>query len=252
MYYKKLILSCGLFCLIFGSDAVGYTAGHNYTDKQGYSPRVGEVLTYKVIAKSFIYGADQTLKVISKSVLSNHNVFNVQYTFNTVGLVWNLTKYHEREELALDEEGMYPLYTKRDIYEGSKQLIEETTFDYILGRASRKVTNNGIIESSEIKLPGYVQDSLSLEFFLRKSLLEEGRKKLYFYSLGTIMEVDYEVTKIKAPLKLECGNYAQYYQIVSDESKITIILADNPERLPLIIRKIAGFGKVEAQLSTIN
>lgn len=248
--YKKLIFYSGLIFLICGS---GYTDEDAFGDYRGYSPRVGEVLSYKVIAKSFIYGADQKVKVVSKGVFANRNVFNVEYTFNTIGLVWSLTKYHEREELVLDEEGLYPLFTKREIFDNGKLLIEETNFDYARGYAIRTVTNSdGNKNTSEIKLPGFVQDSLSLQFFLRKQLFEEGRKRISIYYFGTVEEIEYEITKINEPIKLEYGSYPRYYQITSDQAKITVYFTDNEEHIPLVIKKSANFGKVEARLSKIE
>ncbi len=244
--YRNILLGLVLFILIIPTVSVG--APPDY-----YEPRVGEVLTYKVIVKSVIYGADQVIKVVSNGTYKNREVVNVKVSMNTVGMVKGITNYSEIEEMILDKAGLFPWYFRREVTEGDQTDIEEVTFDYQLGIAFRTVMKaDKPKKQSEIKLPGFVQDGLSLPFYLRKGNLKTGQHQLYFYSNGKVEPVIFQVKESTQPLKLECGTYPQPYQISNDQSKITIIVSKNEPRLPLVIQKLAQFGKVEARLTKVN
>lgn len=244
--YRKILLWLVLFIFIIPTVTVG-------APPDNYEPRVGEVLTYKVIVKSVIHGADQVIKVVSNGSYKNHEVVNVKVSMNTVGMVKGITNYSEVEEMVLDKAGLFPWYFRREVTEADQTDIEEVTFDYQQGIAFRTVMkDNKPKKQSEIKLPGYVQDGLSLPFYLRKGNLKPGQHQLYFYSNGKIDPVVFQLKESNQPLKLECGTYPQSYHISNEQSKITIIVSKNEPRLPLIIQKMAQFGKVEARLINVN
>ncbi|TCL63030.1 uncharacterized protein DUF3108 [Hydrogenispora ethanolica] len=243
--YRKLITLFSLLLLFGAASGWGLAAG--------YQPRAGEQLYYRVVVKSMIHGADQTIKVVSKGTYKNREIVNVQYSMNTIGMVKNLANYSEQETLILDAEGLYPWYLKREVISGEKKTHEEVTFDYAQGIAIRLASRNDEpTVRTELKLTGFVQDGLSLPFFLRKENLKPGHHQVNFYSNGKIEPVTFTLREINQPLKLETGTYQPYLQATNDESKITIILADTAERQPLIIRKLAQFGKVEARLTKVN
>ena len=239
--------------LIFLLGLMFMTVNSGFGLASGYTPRVGEIMDYHVIAKSVIYGADQRIKVVSKGTYQGREIVNLQLEMATIGMMQNIQKYSEKEELILDVEGLYPWYLKREVNQGDKQKVEEVTFDYARGIAIRNVSkNNGSKYREELKLPGFVQDSLSLPYFLRKEALKSGQHQIYFYNNGDIETIRFQATKVNQPLKLDCGTFSQYWQISNAESKITVMLADNAERQPLIIQKVAQFGKVEARLVKYN
>ena len=244
MYRKLLALLC-LFLLLFTAP--------EWSGAAGYTPRVGEQLVYKVVVKSMIYGADQVVRVISKGTYKNHEVYTVQYSMSTIGVVKNLAKYSEQEELVLDAENLYPWYLKRDVVSGEKQLHEEVTFDYAQGTAIRLASkNNEPTVRTELPLNGPVQDGLSLQFFLRNQSLKPGQHQINFYSNGKIEPVTFTLREVHQTLKLDSGTYPQYLQASNAQSKITVLLANNIERQPLVIQKLAQFGKVEARLEKVN
>lgn len=219
---------------------------------EGYLPKVGETLQYKLIVKSMIYGANQTVKVLSKEKYSGKEVYRIHLSMNTVGVVQKLYNYSETEEVLLSVEGLYPLYLKRKIFEKGEIETEEVRFDYSRGTAFRTFTpHDAKPEYSEIKLPGYVYEALSLQFFLRRVPSVAKNSKLYFYSNGKIKAVNYHVLAEHAKeLKMDCGTFNDYFQIEGED--IRVVIANNPNRYPLIIRKMAKFGKVEAQLVSIT
>lgn len=217
-----------------------------------YSPKVGESLEYKVIVKSMMHGADQTIKVLSKGVIHNREVVNIQSVMTTVGLIGSLAKYSEKEDLVLDSTGLFPWHIRREVHDGDKILIEDVTFDYARQTAIRIFTRNGgTPERTELKLPEYVQDGLSLQFYLRKGNFVNGPNKVIFYSNGAMEETVYTVKEVKETLRLDCGTYKNFLQVDHPKSGI-IILLDTIERMPLVIRKNASFGKIEAKLVKIN
>lgn len=237
MYRKILAISLALVIL---------SAGSGFAD--GYTPKVGEVLEYKVIVKSMIYGADQKVKVISKDLYQEHDVVKVLFTMNTRGMVQSMTNYSEKEDLILDTEGLYPWYLKREVHDGDETLTEEVTFDYDQKIAVRLYAKNGSEpERSEIQLPGFVQDGLSLQFYFRRC--QPGKdQQLYLYSNGKVDQFDYDVCKVKEPMKLDCGQFRDYYQLENAETKFTILVSGDQDRYPLVIRKIAKIGKIEVKL----
>lgn len=215
---------------------------------EGYTPQVGETLEFKVILKSFLHAGNQTVRVVKKEVYNSKEVFAVHSQLETVGFAKALYKYAEIEDLLLDADGLFPRYTRRECHEGSKIRIEEVVFDYENSVAERTVTVDGAKSSSQIKLPGPVQDALSLQFYLRKEGFTSGENKVFFYGDGNIKEIAFTASLItNQALKLDCGTFSQYSQFSNEPSKITV-LVDNDLHLPLIIKQVAGFGKVESKL----
>jgi len=209
--------------------------------------RVGETLTYKVTIRS-IYGGKQIVKVCSRRRYNGHEVFSIQSNMETDGLVKTLFKYYEKEEVLVDVNKLYPLYIKREVGERGKVFIEQVEFNYEAHLAVRRVNyDDGREEKIELKLPGFVQDPVTLPFYLR--YVNNSQKSIYFYSNGEITSVNYQVALINKNIKTEWNEYSSYLRFDQPESKITVMLGSVKERLPLIIQKITNLGKVEAKLT---
>jgi hypothetical protein len=218
-----------------------------------YSPRIGEILNYDLWVKSIIHGGKQTVKVISKETGQNGDVFHVQCTMRTIGLAYSLTKYFEVEDVTLDGTGIYPLSIRREVHQGKSTSVEKVEFDYTQGIATRSYcVDNGKTETSTIKLPGVVQDAVSLQFYLRKGDFRKGQNKLYYYENGIIDETSYTVSDGTELLKLGSGSYTKYDKVDHNGGKITVLVTQDTYRVPLVIRVQASFGKVEAKLAKIQ
>ncbi len=240
MFRKGLFLSLLILSALLLS-ATGLTDDY-------IPPRVGECLEYKVFVKSMMHGADQTVRVVESGTYRDRPVIKIQSIMDTVGLAKTITKYKETEEMILDLEGLYPWVIRREIADKDGIEVEEVTFDYPNGSAVRSFSKNGgPKEQTKIQVPGYVQDVLSLQFYLRKNIFQ-GENRVYFYSDGEIKQISYQVTEKSEPLKLECGQFQKQHQIYNSEKNITILLAVTPERYPLVIQKIGKIGKIEAML----
>ena len=99
-------------------------------------------------------------------------------------------------------------------------------------KAIRLLTKNGgAIVRSEINLPGFIQDGLSLQFFLRKDQVVNSVNKIYFYGNGSISENTFTVKQASQAIQLECGTYSKCIQIVDDVSKITILITDTSRKV---------------------
>lgn len=244
MFRKTVVISLWLGLIFWMLGNPGFATG--------YSPKVGEVLRYRVMVKSVIHGGDQTSRVVARTHYHNREVFRIQSTMTTVGLVRKLHPYQETEELLLDAEGLYPLLLKREIQDKNGLETEEVRFDYERRIAVRQHAEKGSPPvQTELALPGYVHDALSLQYFLRKNRFDgKMDQKIYFYANGKIREVVYDVTQVHTRIELECGTYSSYYEVDNDD--IVVLIADTPERYPLLIRKMAKFGKIEARLMEID
>ncbi|HEY8464815.1 MAG TPA: DUF3108 domain-containing protein [Bacillota bacterium] len=242
MLRKLLIVSCGLALLL----AVEGNAKTTYTIKPG------EVLEYKVMVKTLIHGGNQTVKVVGLEKYRNRSVFRIRSKVTSAGLVNQLTGYTETEELLLDAEELYPLYLRRTVLEKKKSKIEEVSFDYGKKIATRVYSKNGgPNEQTQIKLPGIVHDGLSLQYFFRQVELKPGQHQLYFYSNGKVKTISYSVQEVNSKLELDCGIFSGYLEVQSPGVNITLLLANNAERYPLVIRKLSDIGKFEAKLQKV-
>lgn len=241
--FRKISLSIvGLVLLL---------AGFGNVNADNVKP--GEVLEYKVMVKSVIHGGNQTVKVIGFENYKNREVIRVRSNVTTVGLANQLTGYTEIEEALLDAEGMYPVYFRREIRDNKKSEVDEVSFDYRRKVAFRVNSETGKPEErTEIKLPGILHDALSLQFFFRKAELNPGQHKLYFYSNGKVKDITYSVREVNRKLQLECGIFPSYLEVENPAVNITILLSNNDERYPLIIRKISNIGKFEAKLQKVQ
>ncbi len=219
----------------------------------GYYPRVGEILDYDLWVKSLIQGGKQTVRVLSRNSEQNRDVFHIQCSMKTIGLAWSLTRYSEVEDVILDGNGIYPLSIRREVHQGQTTSIEKVEFDYERGMVTRSYcVDDGKIETSEIKLPGIVHDAVSLQFFLRKGDFQKGVNKLYYYENGKIEETSYNVSEGTEALNLDCGVYTKYYRMDHSGGKIMVSIAQDKSRVPLAIRVLTSFGKVEAKLAKIQ
>lgn len=235
----------------FGAGMTGFTEGvaANLTD---FTPRVGESLEYKLILKSVIHGANQIVQITSKEEFEGRQVFNIRSRLVSVGIVKLANNYSEVEELKIDAGGFYPLWLRRVIRNGGKQQVEEVYFDYQKLAAERQITQDGgDAVKTTLKLPGVVQDGVSLPFFFRKGL-GKSPNRIFFYSDGIISEVVCQITLGNDPICLKSGNYTDYYQFADPESNITIMIEGRGARVPFLTRMIAPFGKVESQLVKIQ
>jgi hypothetical protein len=234
--------------LIIWGLGVGLIAG-SLVPTYAYRVKTGEVLEYRLTVKSVIHGGNQTIRVTGAENFKNRPALTVTSTLTSVGLVKKITGYSETEELILDAEGLYPLRLKREIHDNKKVEVEEVSFDYARKVAIRILNKtNEPTERSEVKLPGYVQDGLSLQFFLRKSELKPGNYKVYFYSNGSVEEISYGIREVNQRLKMDCGQYSGYWVVDNPKVGITIVLSNDEDRLPLIIRKTNNIGKFESKL----
>ncbi len=209
--------------------------------------RVGETLSYKVTIRA-IYGGKQTVKVVSRQQYNGREVFKIESKMTTDGFVKTLFKYYENEEVLVDVNQLSPLYIKREVGEQGKTFVEKVEFDYDQQLATRQVKHNdGREENQEIKLPGLVQDPVTLPFYLR--YIDNSRKFIYFYTNGEVTPVNYKVALINKKITTEAGEYSGYLRFDQPESQITVMLGNVKERLPLVIQKGTNLGKVEAKLT---
>lgn len=243
MSHKQFLIGACLFFLLGG---LGYA--------DGYSPNVGEVLEYKIVLKSLVHGGNQTVRVVSKGVYNGRDVYNIRSEMMTVGLVKGFYDYAQSEELVLDADGLYPWFIKEEIREGKNSKREEVSFDYSRKIAVRLFSRNDEPpERTEIVLPGYVQDSLSLQFYLRREQTVNYSRKLYFYANGSVSENSFSVAPVSQKIELAGDTYQSFLQIADDVSKITVLVAaDSPGRYPFIIKKMADWGMIEMKLVKIG
>ncbi|HEX3044292.1 MAG TPA: DUF3108 domain-containing protein [Bacillota bacterium] len=244
--FRELFFISGLL-ILSGIGMAGFSKGAA-PDLDGFTPQVGEVLEYKMILKSVIHGANQTVKILSKEEFEGHQVLNIRSNLTSVGLVKSLSNYSETEDIKIDAESFYPRWIRREIHNGGKQQLEEVYFNYETMTAERELTRtDGSSQKVTLKLPGMVQDGVSLPFFFRKGL---GRSPnhVFFYSEGSITEVVCQITLCNTPVRLKSGNYTGYYQFTDPDSQITIMIGSQGARVPFLIRMIATFGKIESQL----
>jgi Protein of unknown function (DUF3108). len=250
MFRKIIPFSLGLLICLSG---LGYArANAPVSGSNNFPLKVGEILQYKVTVRSAIYGANQTIRVASKGSYNGRTVYNIHSDMEAVGLVKGLTNYSQVEDLVLDAEGFYPWVIKISTKDNNHDEYEEVRFDYAAKKAVRRLTKNGSEkEPRELDLPGYVQDGLSLMFFLRNDKIGESIDKVYFYNHGSVAENAFNAKEVSQDIQLECGTYHKYLQINDSDSSLMVLIADAPERFPIVVRSIARFGAIEMKLSKV-
>jgi hypothetical protein len=170
----------------------------------------------------------------------------------TIGFIDGLFKYSQVEDLVLDAEGFYPWVIKVTTKDKKHNQYEETRFDYEAQKAVRLRTKNGQVkEPSQIDLPGFVQDGLSLQYYLRREQAGADTNRIYYYENGKIKNITFTVRQVAQTVQLESGTYSKYLQVNDDNSGITVLISQNSERLPIVIKSIANFGAIEMKLSKI-
>ncbi len=241
--FRKIFPYCLVMFVLVGG--LGYT--------EGYTPRVGEVLEYKVIVKSAIHGGNQKVQVLSKDIYNGREVYRIHSEMLTVGLAKTLFRFQQEEDLILDAEGLYPLFIKKKTQERKETKIEEVSFDYVNKIAIRLYTKNDEPQKcKEIALPGFIQDELSIQFFLRKNQTMNSENKIFYYGNGKIDEKCFKVSQVDQEINLDCGDFSRYIQIIDDISNFSVYVSDTPERLPLVVKTKGNIGLIEMKLVKVN
>ena len=89
--------------------------------------QVGETLRYKVYGRGILLG-EQVFTIAEETWYKGSPVYHIVMEMRSLSALAIFFSYHEKDQLFLDKESLYPRYLKREIREGKNERVEETEF----------------------------------------------------------------------------------------------------------------------------
>lgn len=211
--------------------------------------QVGETLRYKVYGKGILLG-EQVFTIAEETWYKGSPVYHIVMEMKSYSAFAIFFSYHEKDQLFLDKESLYPRYLKREIREGKNERVEETEFLLEEGAIIRQQIISGGVEERVFNSPEPSLENLSLIYYLRARPWRVERDSFQYLSPQGPLTVKYiysGVETVDTPL----GKF-KADKIEDPVSAITIWFAREGKAVPLLIRVASDFGQVDSKLMAIE
>jgi hypothetical protein len=262
---KKSLLLLSLFAVAFTSPqtphGIGQTTSDSLTAAEAASFQPGEEITYKIYYNwNFVWlpAGEVRFKVIDEG-----ETYHFQATGKTYPSYEWFFKARDTYDSWVDKKTLLPVYSEREINEGSYSIFEKIKYD----QDDKKTTvwranHRGAEETkTEHALKNPVHDILSSLYYLRSlDLASKGP--------GAAKPFTVFMDKEEYPLKMRfvgkesrkkvhgMGHYrTQKFQpdviagnVFSEEAKMTVWVSDDQNRIPVLIESPVSVGSVQVVL----
>lgn len=165
--------------IVLGIMASFFVTNPTLTSAERNTFVVGETLIYKIYYGAIPAGT-QRMKIIERFNYDGKDAYRIRMEMGTSSAASILYKYHEEEDLILDANGFFPLYTLRKVKDRKKSFVQETIFSHADKRIIQKTEKNGEIHSLVFSMEEPCQEGLSLYYYLRTRPWERGKSSFTF------------------------------------------------------------------------
>lgn len=215
--------------------------------KPGFTPRVGERLTYRVYMAGIALG-EEVLLVKSTGEKEGRRFLVIEATVDSYPFFLKLLDYHERRVLWWEEETGAPLREEVSILRGRSLFQEVFSFEPEKSVVTRTWERDGEKGAQQLPLVPGAQTGLSLLYYLRRFPWEQGEERVALLGRGGTEWVHYKVREEKKPVEVPFGRFAATYHLYHPQHEYELWFERGPARLPLEIRSRQGFGLAQAKL----
>ncbi|MCI0531862.1 MAG: DUF3108 domain-containing protein [candidate division Zixibacteria bacterium] len=210
----------------------------------------GEHFEY-VVKYGFITAGSAYLDIDTVVPIRGHQAYRITSRAKSSSFFSKFYNVNDRAESYLDVEGIYPVWFEKHLREGKYKSDRWVRFDHTRHIA---VSSKG----DTLKIPPFVQDVLSVMYYVRTQPLEVGKSVLLDnYADGKNYPLEVKVLR-KEKKKVEAGVFncivvepliQEGAGIFVHKGSITVWLTDDKNRLPIYMKsQVILIGSISAEL----
>lgn len=227
--------------LISGLLLLSAVAGLTQVQKHPFT--VGERLDYSLWF-NFIKGGRAVMKVVTTESLAGFNVYRLSLESESSPFFDRIFRVRDYMSSWIDVKGLYSYRFQKDISEGKYRKRYAVRFDYQQQRAYS--------ENDTLTIRNKVQDPLSVIYRVRAENLHVGKVlSLNYFDNNRLREYNITVDRMEK-IEVPAGNFYCFVlepapkdgKPLKYHAEMTIYLAADTTRLPVLITTDAAFGKM--------
>ncbi|HEY8345172.1 MAG TPA: DUF3108 domain-containing protein [Bacillota bacterium] len=209
----------------------------------------GERLVYRVEVKGIPVGS-QVLTVVGETIFKGHPVYQIKMELSTYAALRLLYKFHEEEELFLDQASLHPRYVKREVQEKKRLTTEEIRFLIEEKRVEMVQDRDGEVRNKTFPLDQPCLENLSIVYYLRSRPWLRGEESILFFTSGgpQVYNISFVGTEeVSTPYrKVEAD------RIEDENARITVWISKDEAAIPVAIRATTDFGVIISRLVEVE
>jgi hypothetical protein len=209
---------------------------------------VGEWLSFD-IGYGFINAGTATMEVIDVIEFNDRPAYQLVTTANSNKFFSSFYPVRDRVESIFDAVGLFSWSFDKELREGKYRARRQYVFD--------QIGHSVVYKGDTIEVAPYVQDALSVLYFIRTQDLAVG-KSIYVenFTDGKNYPLEVKVHK-KEKIKVKAGEFdclvveplLKSAGIFKHEGKLKVWLTDDRLRLPVLMKSKVVVGSISAELT---
>jgi hypothetical protein len=214
----------------------------------------GERIVYTVKYGALAGGA-ASQKILGVEDVGGRKAFHIVSEAQSNKTFSTILKVRERRDSWVDTQSLSSLKLVEDLKEGSYERKSETRVDPSQGKLGYTYKTKKHQGTNDIAVDPYIQDSVSLVYYLRTLPLESGKSYDVPLHLGGNAHVARIRVKGVEKIKVPAGSFECYHLIPTlvDDTKsdwsLEVWLTTAPRRLPVLLKSKIAVGSFTARMS---
>lgn len=208
--------------------------------------RIGETLEYNVKVRGIPAGT-KILCVRNKKIVKGREVYEIESKASANKVFSLLYPYNEESQTYILEDKNYPLYYNKKLRDGN--YFGSTRIDFDDAKRIAKVVKDE--KTRQVKIPLGIQDELSMIYLVRNRKINVGQEYEFPALIGTrIFNIAVQVLRTEE-IETILGS-VNTIVIRSFPNNVTLWLTEDDHRVPVRLETNTRFGKLVAELKSIN
>lgn len=237
----------GLCIMIWAIPGYGDLPAHRLVENQAFG--VGEQLHF-TLKYGPITAGSATMEVASIEYVDGKACYRVISEARSNGFFSLFFRVEDRLESFIDVEGIFPWRFQKFIQEGNYRSDRWTIYDQEQHLA---MTSRG----DTLTVPPFVQDALSLFYFVRTQSLEMDRELMVDnHTDGKVYPLRIKVQG-RGRVKVDAGTFdcivieplQKVAGLFKEEGKLKVWLTDDRRRMPVLMKSKVKVGSITAELT---
>ncbi|MFH1699023.1 MAG: DUF3108 domain-containing protein [Candidatus Zixiibacteriota bacterium] len=209
---------------------------------------VGEKLNFD-IGYGFINAGTATMEVEQLIEYNGRPAYQIITTANSNKFFSSFYPVKDRVESIMDAIGLFSWKFDKNLREGKYRAHRKYEFD--------QINHSVIYKNDTIEIAPYVQDALSILYFIRTQKLEVGKSIIVEnFTDGRKYPLEVKIQK-RETIKTKAGKFdclvvepiLQSAGVFRHEGKLTVWMTDDRLRLPVLMKSKVVVGSISAELT---
>ena len=209
---------------------------------------VGERLQFD-IGYGFINAGSAVMEVVDLIEYKDRPAYQIITTARSNKFFSSFYPVSDRVESILDAVGLFSWRFDKDLHEGKYRARRQYEFD--------QVNHRVVYKGDTLEVPSYVQDALSILYYIRTQPLDENKSVFIDnFTDGKNYQLEVKVHR-KERIKTKAGEFdclvveplLQSAGIFKHEGRLTVWLTDDRLRLPVLMKSKVVVGAITAELT---